>query len=119
DIAATAAQFTLSGSAVGCTMDFPPDLWPVTVDRGQMEQVFSNLVLNAREAMPRGGSLKLTGENVQFQKSRSATLRPGRYVKIAVEDDGTGIPSDYLSRIFDPYFTTKGLGERKGTGLGL
>ena len=96
------------------------DLWAVTGDPTQLHQVILNLVVNARDAMPDGGNLTLTAENVTIDDQYAATSReakPGSYLCASVTDTGTGIPSDKLDRIFEPFFTTKEVG--KGTGLGL
>jgi PAS domain S-box-containing protein len=97
-----------------------PDLGIVRADHGQMEQIILNLVLNARDAMPTGGKLTISAQNVILNgdaASIHADLTAGAYVTLSVEDTGTGIPTDHLDRIFEPYFTTKAIGE--GTGLGL
>ena len=95
------------------------DLWPVDVDRGQIEQVLLNLYVNAWQAMPEGGDLHLETENVILDENsvKIFSMDPGRYVKISVTDTGVGMDKDIQQRIFDPFFTTKGPG--KGTGLGL
>jgi PAS domain S-box-containing protein len=96
------------------------ELWTVAADPTQLHQVLLNLCLNARDAMPNGGVLRLHGENVTLDESyagMSADARPGRYVVISVTDSGTGIPAAIKDRIFDPFFTTKEPGS--GTGLGL
>jgi len=80
-----------------------------------MNQVIHNLVLNAIQAMPNGGWITIEGENVELADTGGLPLRPGRYVKITIEDSGLGIPESHLSRIFDPYFSTKSTGR----GLGL
>ena len=100
--------------------EIPNDLWPIVGDITQLAQVFLNLCVNARDAMPKGGSLKITAENVEFDKSFVAMYEKaclGKYVAIAVEDSGEGMPSEVVDKIFEPFFTTKPLG--KGTGLGL
>jgi signal transduction histidine kinase/CheY-like chemotaxis protein len=90
----------------------------VLVDRGQIEQVVLNLVINARDAMPAGGSLSIDAHDHDVAVSGGeGTPPPGRYVLIKVEDSGAGIPPDIIDRVFEPFFTTKGPG--KGTGLGL
>ena len=109
------ASFALRCSNVGCEFSIPDDLWPVDVDEGQISQVISNLVVNADEAMPDGGTLRVGARNVAPGEPHPAELPDGRYVEIAVKDQGIGVPVEYLERIFDPYFTTK----KKGSGLGL
>ena len=96
------------------------DLWGVQGDPTQLHQVLLNLCVNARDAMPNGGVLKLSAANVVLDErcgELSAEAKPGRHVLISVEDSGTGMPPEVLERIFEPFFTTKELG--KGTGLGL
>jgi two-component system cell cycle sensor histidine kinase/response regulator CckA len=105
---------------VRVALERAPDLWPVQADAGQMSQVLMNLCLNACDAMPDGGKLRLETCNQVFDGDRaraSLEARPGAFVRLRVADDGVGIPSEVLSRIFDPFFTTKPQG--KGTGLGL
>lgn len=101
-------------------LDLPTEVWPVVGDVTQLHQVLLNLCVNARDAMPKGGSLVLSIENVQFDEKSARTLaeaKPGKYVVVQTSDSGTGIPPEVLDRIFDPFFTTKPLGQ--GTGLGL
>lgn len=96
------------------------DVWPLIGDATQLHQVMLNLCVNARDAMPLGGALMITVENMRFDESyasMSAGIKPGPYVMLRVSDTGEGIPSDVLDKIFDPFFTTKETG--KGTGLGL
>lgn len=112
------ASFVLRGSNVLCDFLLPPDLWAVDIDEGQMSQVVHNLVLNAQQAMPDGGLVTITGENVVLNGAgvpRQPPLPDGRYVKITVRDHGVGIAPQFLTKIFDPYFTTK----KMGSGLGL
>jgi two-component system cell cycle sensor histidine kinase/response regulator CckA len=94
--------------------------WPVKADPGQMEQVIMNLVVNARDAMPKGGVLTLgtADADVSEEESRGfGDLKPGRYVRLSVTDNGAGIAPEIRHRLFEPFFTTKPVGE--GTGLGL
>ncbi|MGH2729354.1 MAG: response regulator, partial [Actinomycetota bacterium] len=95
-------------------------LWPVKMDRGQVEQILMNLAVNARDAMPNGGNLEIVTTNVDADESRTrphAFLAPGRYVRVRVADSGMGMSDEVKARLFEPFFTTKGRGE--GTGLGL
>ena len=96
------------------------DLWPALMDPGQLEQVLTNLVVNARDAMPKGGRLVIDCENVYVDETYAAgrpSLKPGRYIRIRVSDTGTGMDAKTLQRVFEPFFTTKPKGQ--GTGLGL
>ena len=97
-----------------------PDLWRVRADPGQIVQVIMNLAINARDAMPTGGTISIQTENVNFENSVSlsgTSVEPGRYVRLGVTDTGIGMDQQTLGRIFEPFFTTKTSG--KGTGLGL
>ncbi|MGP8234377.1 MAG: response regulator [Limisphaerales bacterium] len=100
-------------------MRLPADLWAVLGDATQLYQVFMNLCINARDAMPEGGVLKITAANIDLSQgdSRSSAHKPGPYVCITVADSGMGVPLEIQQRIFEPFFTTKENG--KGTGLGL
>jgi PAS domain S-box-containing protein len=109
------AVFALRGSNVRCEFDIEPDLWPAEIDTGQISQVVSNLVINAEQAMPDGGTLHVCAANHTLRGDASPGLRPGHYIKITVRDEGVGIPPEHLKKVFDPYFTTK----EKGSGLGL
>ncbi len=109
------AQFALSGSNVSCRFRVAGDLWLCNYDRGQIGQVIENIVINAQQAMPAGGTVGLCARNVALGEGDHPTLPPGDYVRLSVEDHGIGIPTEYLPRIFDPFFTTK----PKGHGLGL
>ncbi len=111
-------RFALSGSPVAPAFDVDPELWAAEVDASQIGQVVQNLVLNAMQAMPRGGVLEVSLDNVELDAAAipaSAPMEPGRFVRLKVQDSGTGIPPELLARIFDPYFSTK----EKGSGLGL
>jgi len=105
---------------IDITSDIPSDLWPVKADATQIHQIFLNLCINARDAMPEGGSLLITGENVEIDENFAAMVsgaKEGDYAMLSISDSGTGIPQELLTKIFDPFFTTKGVG--RGTGLGL
>jgi two-component system, cell cycle sensor histidine kinase and response regulator CckA len=109
-------KFTLSGSRSDFRLDIEPDLWQVEADEGQITQVIQNIVLNADQSMPMGGSVLITATNISKQSGLlPQSLAVGNYVRIAIRDSGIGIPEQYISKIFDPYFTTK----EKGSGLGL
>ncbi|MEN9572859.1 MAG: hypothetical protein RL514_714 [Verrucomicrobiota bacterium] len=108
-------SFALRGSNVRCEFQAAPNLWPVEVDQGQFSQVIQNLVINSVQAMPKGGVVRVTADNVILTADSPLPLAPGRYCRISVKDHGTGIKPENLSKVFDPYFTTK----EKGTGLGL
>ena len=115
DLLAKSAQFALSGSNVACATQVAPDLWPCQGDQRQIDQVFDNLLINARQAMSDGGQVSLAAENVVLDANADVPLPPGRYVRVTVADQGPGIPKELQSRIFEPFFTTKA----QGTGLGL
>jgi len=110
-----AASFYLSGSKVKGEFYIPKDLWFVEVEPNQFNQIIQNLVINAIEAMPEGGVLRIRAENVYLKKGEVPLLEEGPYVKIEVSDTGCGIPPENLPKIFDPFFTTK----KTGSGLGL
>ncbi len=112
-------RLALSGSKVRCEFSLAGDLWPAEVDEAQMGQVIRGIALNAREAMPQGGVLSVRAENVVLKASEHLLLDAGNYVRVSLADQGIGIPKDVLSKIYDPYFSTKQRGDRKGMGLGL
>ncbi len=101
------------GSAARLQFDIDRSVWPVMVDVAELETALVNLVINARDAMPDGGTITISAGNTTLRDGVDA----GEYVALSVEDTGTGIAPDVLSKIFDPFFTTKPIG--KGTGLGL
>ncbi len=108
-------QFALSGSNVLCNFDIPENLWLCNFDKNQIGQVIDNLVINALQAMPMGGTIEVKAQNISFENKKHPILSDNYYVKITVKDFGIGIPPEILNRIFDPFFTTK----VKGHGLGL
>ena len=109
------ASFALRGSNVRCEYALAEDLWPIEVDAGQLSQVIQNLMLNAAQAMPAGGTVTMQTSNLASTGHELPTLPAGKYVRITVTDHGHGIPIEQLARIFDPYFTSKST----GNGLGL
>lgn len=107
------------GPAIAFRAHYDSGLWPVLVDPGQLENALLNLCINARDAMPDGGNLRLEVSNLRVEKANGAgdQLDAGDYVRICVTDTGVGMTEDVIARAFDPFFTTKPLGQ--GTGLGL
>jgi CheY-like chemotaxis protein len=109
------ALFHLAGSNIKISLEKPESLWQVNADKSQISQVISNLVLNARQAMPNGGTLSIRMENTVISENDYSSFELDRYVKLTIADQGIGIPEKYFEKIFDPYFTTK----QEGSGLGL
>jgi PAS domain S-box-containing protein len=110
------ADFILRGDKVACRYFIPDDLWLVDIDKGQISQVVQNIILNASNAMPAGGTIEVSCENVSAALSSGIALpTAGNCVKMSITDNGVGIPENVLDKIFDPYFSTK----KQGSGLGL
>jgi PAS domain S-box-containing protein len=109
------AEFALSGSKARCELSLPEAPWLVEADEGQIAQVIQNLMINADQAMPRGGTIRIHVENKTVDARDGLPLQPGRYLKVSLADEGSGIAAKDLPLIFDPFFTTK----QKGSGLGL
>ncbi len=110
----------LIGEDVMIDVELDPSLWSVRADKGTIEQVIMNLVVNARDAMPQGGTVYLRTENIVLSETDCRHIpdaRPGRFVRLVIQDSGVGMATDVLTHIFEPFYTTKGAGE--GTGLGL
>ncbi len=111
-------SFSLRGTHSRSQFEFGPELWPAEIDPGQISQVIGNLAVNSDQAMPNGGTLRVSCSNFVHDPDTApaiADLMPGDYARIVIRDEGVGIPEEHLKRIFDPYFTTKA----KGNGLGL
>lgn len=115
EIIKESAGFTLSGTNIKCEYAIPDDLWPAEIDGGQISQVINNIVINARQAMPEGGTLRFNCVNASLEEVDSRPLPPGEYIRISISDSGPGIPPAIRQSIFDPYFSTK----PDGSGLGL
>ena len=109
------AKLALAGSQSRCEFSLPDHIWSVEIDEGQINQVISNLFINADQAMPSGGIIKIAAANIVVKEGSELPLSGGKYVKLAITDQGIGIPGKYLDKIFDPYFSTK----QQGSGLGL
>jgi PAS domain S-box-containing protein len=110
-----ATTFSHRGSGVKSEFDLAADLWVADVDKAQISQVIQNLVINATQAMPHGGTLKIKASNERIGAGSHLVLSEGAYVRISIEDSGKGIAPEHIGKIFDPYFTTK----LQGHGLGL
>ena len=108
-------KFALSGSNVKCEFSIEEDLPLAEVDRGQIDQVLNNIVINAVQAMPGGGEISVSVRDIEPATEQSVPLPDLRFVKISVEDHGTGIPKEHLTKVFDPFFSVK----ETGSGLGL
>lgn len=109
------ASFLLAGSNVRYELMLADDLWKVKFDEAQMDRVISNIITNANQAMPKGGTIRIRAENVNISEKDCLPLKDGKYVKVSIEDQGIGISEENLQKIFKPYFTTKS----GGNGLGL
>ena len=107
--------FYLSGSKCDYKLDFANELWKVHVNRGQIDQVLNNIIINADQAMYNGGTIRVCAENTEITEDLMLPLKAGKYVRISISDQGSGISAEHLARIFDPYFTTR----EEGNGLGL
>jgi nitrogen-specific signal transduction histidine kinase/CheY-like chemotaxis protein len=112
------AAFSLSGSNIRCELEVSGGIWSAYADSQQIGQAIHNLMINAAESMPAGGTVLISFENTTVD-SPNSILTPGRYVDIAIKDHGIGIAAENIEKIFDPYFSTKAKGAIKGTGLGL
>ncbi|MBU0944779.1 MAG: PAS domain S-box protein [Proteobacteria bacterium] len=115
DLITDSTTFVLRGSNVNCIYDIAENLWPVDVDEGQLSQVTQNLAINASQAMTNGGSITIRARNKILNDGIIPSLPPGGYIEVQFEDKGCGIKEEHLSKIFDPYFTSK----QSGSGLGL
>ncbi len=115
DVIRESAGFALTGAQTRCEFSPLDGLWTVEVDEGQISQVIHNMIINADQAMPNGGIIRISLENILISQASLLPLPPGKYICIEIRDTGVGLPNEYLDKIFDPYFTTK----QTGSGLGL
>lgn len=116
DLIRESAEFVLHGSSIVPEYSFSENLWSVDVDSGQISQVIQNIITNAKQAMPKGGRVKVRCANVDDPAAETLlNAEQGHFVRIDIEDAGVGIPLELIEKIFDPYFTTK----QQGNGLGL
>jgi CheY-like chemotaxis protein len=115
DVLKESCSFVLRGSKSSCEFSIAEDLWPGDVDVGQLSQVINNIVINATQAMPEGGTIQVAAENLMIADEQSLPLKQGRYIRISINDQGVGIAEKHLENIFNPYFSTK----QEGSGLGL
>jgi two-component system cell cycle sensor histidine kinase/response regulator CckA len=115
DLIKTSASLVLRSSNVRRHAEISSDLWWVEADSEQINQAINHLLINADQAMPRGGAIYIQAENVRISEKSQIPLKPGLYVKVSIQDQGVGIPPEHLDKLFDPFFTTK----RRGSGLGL
>ncbi|MEQ9619354.1 MAG: response regulator [Deltaproteobacteria bacterium] len=109
------ANFTMSGSSIDFEFIIEDKIWSVEIDEGRISQVISNIIINAAQAMTNQGRITIKMENVDARNEKGVPLEGDKYVKTIIQDEGIGIPKEYLSKIFDPYFSTK----QSGSGLGL
>jgi PAS domain S-box-containing protein len=114
-----AAGVLFKGSLITHIISAPDDLLLLEADSRQIRQLFENLLINAKDAMPDGGTVKIAIESCEVDAKKGLSLRSGPYVCITIQDDGTGIPKANLPKIFDPYFSTKDTYSQRGMGLGL
>ena len=115
EILQQSSSIALSTGDVNGIFNLHENLWKAYVDEGQIKQVIINLVMNAGQAMPDGGTLWIEADNIVIAQDNKELYQPGKYVKISIRDEGEGIPEEYHNNLFEPFFTTK----EKGTGLGL
>ena len=114
EVVRESANFAVRGSGIRCELDLPEDLWPMAADVGQLSQVVHNLIINAVQSMPDGGTITVKCTNLEPAGENSPLLQ-GPALQLSITDTGGGIPEDHLARIYDPYFSTK----ESGSGLGL
>lgn len=107
--------FTLKGFSTKCVLSIPDNLWLAEIDKTRINQVINNLIINSQQAMPEGGTIEISAENIIIDVQSNIPLKPGKYIAISVKDEGIGIKEEHIKEIFEPFFSTK----PKGSGLGL
>ncbi len=112
-------KLALSGSETKADWKISADLPEVKIDENQIRQVIHNIVINAREAMPQGGTLFIEADKTTIRPDNTASFDEGLYARLTFRDEGHGIPAENIKKVFDPFFTTKDMGATKGMGLGL
>jgi CheY-like chemotaxis protein len=112
-----AVKSALKSSPVNPQLEIQKGLWPADIDEVQIRQCFNNLLDNAHDAMPGGGTIRVRAENIDLKETDTLPLADGPYLRIVFEDSGSGIPREHIDKIFDPYFSTKEPGQDKGMGL--
>lgn len=117
DLIKYVVPFSLRGSQVQSNFDFKENIWPLEIDETQITRVVQNLIINAKQSMPKGGVINVKAENlnISIPKKIGLPIVKGKYVKVSIQDQGVGISKENLKNIFEPFFTTK----KQGTGLGL
>lgn len=117
-----AQNSVLTDPRIHCRLSSAANLWSIEVDRRQINEAIMNIFTNSKEAMPEGGTIEVALQNVygnEVSKEIGSAAGPGRYIKISIKDNGSGIEEKNLSKVFDPYFSTKEMGPQKGMGMGL
>jgi len=115
EIVRDSAQFTLTGTSLECKYRLSEDIPCAEIDDGQISQVITNLVINAKQSMTDKGTIEISTDSCELHENSGVPLPAGKYVRIIIRDNGCGIAKEYITKIFDPYFTTKS----SGSGLGL
>ena len=115
DIIRESTSFALKGANVNCIFNIDDNISSVKVDPGQISQVINNLIINAIQAMPKGGTISISCKDIEIDPISNSAMKPGSYIQISLQDQGVGIEKENIEKVFDPYFTTK----ESGSGLGL
>jgi PAS domain S-box-containing protein len=119
DLLEKVCDVTVDGTSIKCDLALPEELWQAKIDQGQIWQVLVSILSNSKEAMPNGGNIRVEAENITVGQASVHSLAPGKYIQIQIHDNGAGISHSDLTKVFDPYFTSKDRGVNRGTGIGL